>query len=140
MVGRHEFDVSHVDAAIDFVIAHAAEDRAQTASYSRVFAAAGLPAPQDLHMGGESQLVSQFMEAFHYRCRDRELPPLDALVVQVLGPRMNLPGTGYFRVNNLVDPLGERGSDAERVEATRFWEDEKLRCREWGVSSRRGRR
>jgi hypothetical protein len=46
-----------VDAAIDFVIENAAIDRAQTVSYTRVFAAAGLPHPQDLHRGADNSIL-----------------------------------------------------------------------------------
>ncbi len=57
-----------------------AKDRGQTVSYSRVFEAAGLPAPQLLHQGSESHLVTEFMKAFHDRCHVQGLPPLDSLV------------------------------------------------------------
>ncbi|MER6591126.1 hypothetical protein ABT214_04560 [Micromonospora purpureochromogenes] len=53
-----EFSEDQVDAAIRYVITNGAEDRGQTISYSRVFVSAGLPPPQDLHFGGESQLVT----------------------------------------------------------------------------------
>ncbi|MGV9766096.1 hypothetical protein [Micromonospora tulbaghiae] len=75
MSPSHEFSVDDVDAAIDFVIRNGAEDRGQTVSYSRVFDAAGLPAPQYLHMDGDPQRVTEFMEAFHNRCKERQLPP-----------------------------------------------------------------
>ncbi len=108
----HHGDVTdeQVDAATDYVIDNGAIDRGQTISYTRVFAAAGLPAPQDLHQGGESQLVTRLMERFHYRCRERGLPPLDALVVHVAGTRQGKPGSGYFRVNGHRDPFGERAT------------------------------
>jgi hypothetical protein len=64
MSQHHEVMVEDVDAAIDFVIRNGAQDRGQTISYSRVFEAAGLPPPQDLHFGGESQLVSCSWNAF----------------------------------------------------------------------------
>jgi hypothetical protein len=128
-----------VDAAIDFVAFNGAEDRAQTVSYSRVFEAAGLPAPQDLHFGGESHLVSQVMERFHFRCVERGLPPLDALVVHVAGQRMGFPGAGYFRVNSLKDPLGERASASDQVRATAYREEQKRACKDWGDRHRRSR-
>jgi hypothetical protein len=61
---RHDVAADDVDAAIDFVIRNGAEGRGQTISYSRVFQAAGLPPPQDLHFGGESHLVRCSWSAF----------------------------------------------------------------------------
>lgn len=139
MPTTHEFTLDQVDAAIDFVKQHGAEDRAQTVSYSRVFDAAGLPSPQNLHFGGESHLVTAFMERFHYRCQERQLPPLDALVVHVAGPREGFPGGGYFRVNGQADPLAERTKPDDQVAATRFWQAQREECKEWGIRSRRGR-
>lgn len=126
-----------IDTAIDFVIDNAAVDRAQTVSYSRVFEAAGLPAPQELHQGGESQLVTAVMERFHTRCSDRVLPPLDSLVVHVAGAREGKPGAGYFRVNGFKDPFGERASAEQTVAAFRFWEQQVTECRRWGDQHRR---
>jgi hypothetical protein len=128
-----------VDAAIDFVVFNGAEDRAQTVSYSRVFEAAGLPPPQDLHFGGESHLVTQVMERFHFRCIERGLPPLDALVVHVAGQRSGFPGAGYFRVNGFKDPLGDRVNAAEQARATIYWEEQKRSCKDWGDRHRRSR-
>jgi len=65
--------------AIDFVIENRAIDRAQTVRYIAVFEAAGLPPPQDLHLGGDSGVVTAFMKAFHDRCLARDLLPLDSL-------------------------------------------------------------
>jgi hypothetical protein len=90
---------------IDYVVENGATDRGQTVAYTRLFEAAGLPAPRDLHAGGESEAVSRFMERLHYRCRERNLPPLDALVVHVAGGREGQPGAGYVGVNGLKDPL-----------------------------------
>jgi hypothetical protein len=135
---HHDAAVDDVDAAIEFVIRNGAEDRGQTISYSRVFEAAGLPPPQDLHFGGESQLVTLFMERLHFRCAERALPPLDSLVVHVAGQRTGFPGSGYFRINKQVDPLSERATAAQQVRATAFWEAQMEECRDWGVRSRRG--
>jgi hypothetical protein len=136
------FDDEQVDAAIDFVINGHAVDRAQTVRYTAVFEAADLPAPQDLHLGGDSDVVTAFMKAFHDRCIERGLPPLDALVVHVAGQREGRPGGGYFRVNGHVDPFAERsGASAEAVIAAhQFWEAQKEAVRSWGVERRRGRR
>ncbi|MGY0231981.1 hypothetical protein [Longispora urticae] len=134
----HEFTTADVDAAIDFVVFNGAEDRGQTVSYSRTFDAAGLVSPQNLHMSGESQIVTQFMEQFHYRCAERGLPPLDALVVHVAGQRESFPGAGYFRVNGHDDPLSTKTSPDAAAAATDFWQAQKQTCRDWGVQSRRG--
>ncbi|MGB3441770.1 MAG: hypothetical protein WBA97_23750 [Actinophytocola sp.] len=104
-MGDIEFTTDHVDRAIDHVVDNGACNNGSTIHYSLVFAAAGLAAPQELHNGGDSYLVSKFMEAFHHRCAERELPPLDALVVHVAGTRKGQPGGGYFRINNLPAPL-----------------------------------
>jgi hypothetical protein len=127
--------VDDVDAAIDFVIRNGAEDRGQTVSYSRVFEAAGLRPPQGLHFGGESQLVTLFMERIHSRCIERHLPPLDWLVVHVAEQRAGFPGSGYFRVSKQVDPLSERATAARQAERLPLGGPE---CRDWGVRSRRG--
>jgi hypothetical protein len=135
-VARHTFNEEQVDAGIDAIIERA-KDRGQTIRYSAVFAAAGLPEPQQLHQGAESQLVTDFMKAIHDRCMQRGLPPLDSLVVHVAGPRQSWPGGGYFKVNGLADPLQQRISAADQVKATRFWEDQKEQCKEWGIRARR---
>jgi hypothetical protein len=77
------------------------------------------------------------MERFHYRCRERGLPPLDALVVHVAGTREGRPGSGYFRVNGHKDPFGERASAEKVMQAFTFWEGELQRCRTWGDRRRR---
>lgn len=138
MPQHHDFTDDNVDAAIDFIIENGAEDRGQTISYSRVFAAAGLPPPQDLHFGGESQLVTLFMARLHFRCWERTLPPLDALVMHVAGERTGFPGAGYFRVNEQADPLNQRIPATGQMQATVFWDSQKMECRNWGDRSRRG--
>jgi hypothetical protein len=94
--------------------------------------------PQDLYFGGDGHLVTEFMERFHYRCRERRLPPLDSLVVHVAGPRRGAPGAGYFKVNGQDDPWNERTRPERQARATQFWETEKTECRTWGVQSRHG--
>jgi len=139
VAGRWEITDEHVDAAIEHAIRNGAEDRAQTVNYSRVFEAAGLPPPQELHLGGDSQYVTAFMERFHNRCVERDLPPLDALVVHVAGERVGKPGIGYFRVNGFKDPFGERATAEHLIAAYAFWEKEVDQCRRWGQSHRRER-
>lgn len=135
-MSSHDFTLDRVDDAIALVI-EGAKDRGQTTSYSRVFAAGQMPAPQELHHGSESQLVTDFMKAFHDRCLERGLPPLDSLVVHVAGPRQNWPGFGYFKVNGLSDGGGERVREEDMIKATRFWEAQKAECKAWGTSERR---
>ena len=132
------FRPDQVDAAIDFVI-EAAEDRGQTVAYTRVFDAAGLPTPQDIYLTGDEGTVGRFMEAFHYRCRERQLPPLDALVVHVAGSRRGLPGPGYFRVNKFPDPVSDRTKPDDVVKGHAAWEAEQGLCRRWGETHRRER-
>ena len=136
-----EFTREQVDTAIDFVIDHSAIDRARTVRYTAVFEAAGLPPPQELHLGGDSDAVTAFMKAFHDRCITRGLPPLDALVVHVAGGREGSPGGGYFRVNGHADPFAERpiASAEAVVVAHAFWESQKDEVKTWGVQRRRGR-
>jgi hypothetical protein len=129
--------VEDVDTAIDFVIRNGAEDRGLTISYSRVFEAAGLPPPQDLHFGGESHLVTLFMGYLHRRCLERGLPPLDSLIVHVAGRRSGFPAPGYFRINEQVDPLSERTTATQQTQATAFRQAQIEECRDWGVTSRR---
>jgi hypothetical protein len=132
------FTDEQVDDAIAFVIS-AAEDRGSTVSYTRVFEAAGLPAPQLLH-GQDPDSVTQFMEAFHDRCIEQGLPPLDALVVHVGPPREGRPGGGYFKVNGLPDPYGRGGPRSRADEALMFWGAQVDECKQWGMQSRRSRR
>lgn len=84
-------------------------------------------------------LDGALMERFHNRCRERSLPPLDALVVHVAGAREGKPGGGYFRVNGYKDPFSERATAEELVAAHAFWEAEVDRCRRWGDDHRRQR-
>jgi hypothetical protein len=126
-----------VDQGIVSVIRHGAENRGQTVYYTQVFEAAGLPQPQALTKGE----VSAFMEDFHFRLAERHLPPLDALVVVVAGERQGLPGSGYFRVNGLIDPAGDlrNVTTVDVNSAWDYWKAEKLQCEEWGHLHRRRR-
>ena len=126
------FTEDDVDSSIDYVARQGAENRAAMVHYTLVFEAAGLPAPQQLHQGGETALVSRFMEAFHNRCPERGLPPLDSLVVHVAGPRGGLPGAGYFRVNGLRDPYGMNVTAEQATTSARFLEEQRSECASWG--------
>ncbi len=128
------FTQEQVDAAFEYVAREGAQDRAQTRSYPHVFAAAGLPAPQEIHRGQEPHMVTEFMKAFHDRCVQRGCPPLDALVVHVAGERKNWPGAGYFKVNGQADPLNLKNRPEQATAATQFWEDQKKECEVWGTS------
>jgi hypothetical protein len=61
-MGDTEFTTDQVDTAIDHVIDNGACNNGSSIHYSLVFAAADLAAPQELHQGGESRVVSNFME------------------------------------------------------------------------------
>lgn len=135
-----EFSDEQVNRAIDYVARNGAENRGSLVHYTLVFEAAELPAPQHLYNGGEPDVVSRFMEAFHFRCVERELPPLDSLVVHVAGERGGMPGSGYFRVNRQPDPYGRSVTDAEAVAGARFWENQREECRAWGSTHRQARR
>jgi hypothetical protein len=138
MTGRI-FTQDQLDDAIDYVVEEGAVDRAQTISYSRVFASAGMEPPQDLHNGGDGQLVTAFMEAFHSRCQERGCPPLDALVVHTAGSRNGEPGSGYYRINGHSDPHGRRVSIDAAAAALNLWRSQREECAAWGTSVRRGK-
>jgi len=80
------------------------------------------------------------MKAFHDRCIERRLPPLDALVVHVAGEREGKPGGGYFRLNGHADPFskGSGASVEALIAAHALWERQKEEVKEWGVKRRRG--
>jgi hypothetical protein len=131
------FSDEQLDAAISYVVVHGAMDRAKTIHYSYVFVAAGLEPPQDLHRGGEGDLVTRFMEALHFRCIDRGLPPLDSLVVNVAGPREDKPGSGYFTVNGVGDPFSGTGREEDAIQGLGLWERQMSEVKAWGVLRRR---
>lgn len=132
------FTPSQVDDAIRHVIEYGAQDRAKTIRYTEVFVAAGMDPPQDLHLGGDGDVVTAFMKAFHDRCREISLPPLDSLVVHVAGVREGHPGKGYFAVNGHIDPFGQSGNADQVTSAFAFWDAEKRTSRTWGDEYRRG--
>lgn len=140
-MSREPFTDEQVDMAIDYVIANGAEDRGKTSSYSLVFAAAGMELPQDLYQGGNWDVVYAFMERFHHRCIERELPPLDALVVNVGGPLKDKPGGGYFKVNGHANPFDStsKAKPKAMIAAANFWEEQKQECYDWGIRHRRER-
>ncbi len=134
------FTDDDVDRAIEYVARQGAENRGAPVHYSLVFDAAGLPAPQELHQGGETALVSQFMESFHFRCLAQGYPPLDSLVVHVAGPRGGVPGSGYFRVNGIADPYGRNVPVDTAAVSGAFLEQQQNACVSWGNDRRRRRR
>jgi hypothetical protein len=120
-----DFNNEQVEDAIALV-----RDRAReraTATYTEVFAAAGLPAPNVLHTSEPTE-VTRFMKAFHDTCRDRGNPPLDSLVVHAVGDRRGRPGRGYFKVNGWPDPFAEGTSAEQMVASVRHWEQERDTC------------
>lgn len=139
---KQPFTDEQVDLAIAYVIAHCAEDRGKTVSYSLVFAEAGMGLPQDLYVDGNSGIVYAFMEAFHNRCHLIDgRPPLDALVVNVTGSLKDKPGGGYFTINGLVNPFSVKTSvrPEAMMKAVDFWEAQIKECYDWGVEHRRAR-
>lgn len=135
-----EFTKDSVDAAIDHVARHGAQNRGSLVHYSLVFEAAGLMSPQELHHGGESEAVTRFMKAFHDRCLDRGYPPLDSLVVHVAGDRGGVPGAGYFRVNGQPDPYRRGASADDTYRGGMFLQAQREECSRWGDAERRSRR
>jgi len=97
-----------------------------------------MPPPQELHAGGEGDLVTTFMKAFHDRCIARGLPPLDSIVVHVAGLREGKPGIGYFTVNGQVDPFSERATAKAVLRSSTFWEKQQREVRIWGTRARQG--
>src|ERR1039458_7551652 len=87
------------------------------------------------------------MEALHFRCIDRGLPPLDSLVVNVAGPREDKPGSGYFTVNGVGDPFSGTGREEDAIQGLGLWERQMSEARRggaqvaevkaWGVLRRR---
>ncbi|MFC7613468.1 hypothetical protein ACFQV2_07470 [Actinokineospora soli] len=77
------------------------------------------------------------MAAFHARCAERDLPPLDALVVHAAGPRRDFPEPGYFRTNGHPDPVLETTPMADRRDATVFWLHQIQTCRLWASRTSR---
>ena len=132
------FTQRQIDNAIEFVARNGAENRAAEVHYSLVFEAAGLPAPQLLHQGGEPSVVTRFMEGFHFRCLELGYPPLDALVVHVAGERGGVPGHSYFRVNDQPDPYAPGATADQAAVAGRFLDQQRAACRRWGNDRRRG--
>ncbi len=81
------------------------------------------------------------MTAVHESCRERYLPPLDALVVHQAGQPKGMPGVGYYKVTGLNDPLSQKTRPERAAAATCHRETEKRLCEEWGTRERRaGRR
>jgi len=132
-----EFTERNVDAAIDHVARHGAENRASLVHYSLVFEAADIVSPQELHHGGDSEAVTRFMRTFHDRCLERGYPPLDSLVVHVAGGRGGVPGAGYFKVNGQPDPYRRGASADDAFRGGAFLQAQRDECRRWGDARRR---
>lgn len=80
------------------------------------------------------------MKAFHDRCVERALPPLDSLVLHVAGPRQNLAGPGYFRVNDVPDAGNVTIAASDVARGAQLWQEQKSACTAWRIENRRRRR
>ncbi len=130
------FTEGQVDTAID-AVAEVAKQRGKNIAYADVFAAAELPPIPEAKGNYEPAEVSEFMEAFHWRCVDRGLPPLDSLVVNVSGPRKNRCGPGYFKINYLDDPFSQRTNLKDAMASTKYAQNEAEECWTWGEIQRK---
>ena len=62
----------------------------------------------------------------------KSLPPFDAFIVNAHGSeRSGYPGTGYFSVNGLIDPLGEHVPDSKIRAAFAFRAKQLEQIRTW---------
>ena len=123
------YGVENIDAAISYAIDHCS---AAEITYSDLFASAGLQSPRWYFENGFRSVITHFMEAFHHACARQGLPPFDAFVVNAKGSeRAGYPGTGYFSINSLSDPLGDRTSDANVRAAFSFRDAELQQIRTW---------
>jgi hypothetical protein len=123
------YSEENIDAAISYAIGHCS---ATAVSYTDLFAAAGLQSPHWYFENGLRLVITQFMEAFHHVCARQGLPPFDAFIVNAKGSeRAGYPGTGYFSINGLSDPLGKHTSDLNVRAAFAFRDAELLQIRIW---------
>lgn len=123
------FGTENIDAAIAFAIENCSST---SITYTELFSAAALQSPQWYFEHGLRSVITQIMEAFHHACAHQGLPPFDAFVVNALGSeRAGYPGTGYFTINGLRDPLSEHSSNVNVREAFSFREAELSQIRSW---------
>lgn len=123
------FSEENIDAAISYAIDHCSNT---AVTYTDLFAAAELQSPRWYFEKGLRSVITQFMEAFHYACARKKLPPFDAFIVNAHGSeRAGYPGTGYFSVNGLIDPLGGHGPDLKVKAAFAFRANQLEQIRTW---------
>lgn len=123
------FSEENIDAAISYAIDHCS---GTAITYTDLFTAADLQSPRWYIENGFRSVITQFMEAFHYACARKKLPPFDAFIVNAHGSeRAGYPGTGYFSVNGLIDPLSEQSSDSKVRAAFAFRADQLEQIRTW---------
>lgn len=125
---KGSFTSEHVESAISYAIDHCS---ATSITYSDLFAAAELESPRWYFENGFRQVITHFMEAFHYACARKDLPPFDAFIVTASGERADYPGIGYFSVNGLSDPLNDHTSDTKAKAALSFHENQLTQIRAW---------
>lgn len=100
-------------------------------TYTELFAAAGLNSPRWYHENGGQTVISDFMEQFHAECIKLELPPFDSFVVNESGERAGYPGIGYFKINGLKDPFGDRTKAEDSKFAISFQINEREEIARW---------
>jgi len=123
------FSDENIEAAILFAMEHCSDT---SITYTELFAAAKLETPHWYFENGFRSVITNFMEAFHYACARRMLPPFDAFIVNAHGnERAGYPGVGFFSVNGLSDPLGERIPDAKVRAAFAFRANQLEQIRTW---------
>ena len=126
------FSEENIEAAIFFAMEHCSDS---AITYTELFAAANLESPHWYFENGFRSVITQFMEAFHYACARKELPPFDAFIVNAHGnERSGYPGTGYFSVNGLSDPLGDHIPDTKIRAAFAFRATQLDQIRTWCIN------
>lgn len=123
------YSEENIDAAISYAISNCS---ATAVTYTDLFAASGLESPRWYFENGLRSVITQFMEAFHHACARKSLPPFDAFIVNAKGSeRAGYPGTGYFSINGLSDPLDDHSSDSNIRAAFSFRDNELQQIRTW---------
>lgn len=119
----------HLEAAIEYAASQCGD---ASLTYTDLFAHSGLNTPQWYFENGQRLFVTNFMAAFHNECIRQDLPPFDAFIVNAPGgERAGYPGTGYFTINDLGDPLNENTSDRAAAAAFAHRERELTQIRDW---------
>jgi len=122
------FTEENVEAAISYAIDHCHEP---AITYTELFDAASLHPPRWYFDNGFRSVITEFMEALHFACARKGLPPFDAFIVTAGGERANYPGVGYFSVNGLSDPLNDRTTYPKAKTALAFHDSQLKQIRSW---------